>query len=115
MTKHNTLTITVQGGAVTEVEGLPDGWSYEIDDKDQPCCDRCDRSESLGCRMMIVFSKEHDQHRLVCEDCLRLSDVGAVARVHRGGLNGLRVFLDFDSAGTAGTFYRLMGGQEGEA
>lgn len=32
--KSPTLTITVEGGTVQDVTGLPEGWDYEIDDKD---------------------------------------------------------------------------------
>lgn len=32
----NTITITVEGGCVTDVEGLPDGWDYRIADYDHP-------------------------------------------------------------------------------
>lgn len=28
------IKITVEGGVVTDVENLPDGWLYEINDKD---------------------------------------------------------------------------------
>ena len=28
------VVITVEGGCVTDVDGLPDGWCYEIDDRD---------------------------------------------------------------------------------
>lgn len=29
-----TITITVEGGVVTDVRGLPKGWDYELDDHD---------------------------------------------------------------------------------
>lgn len=32
--KHPTITITVKGGMVQDVAGLPEGWLYEIDDQD---------------------------------------------------------------------------------
>ena len=34
MNKSKTIKITVQGGVVVEVEGLPPGYDYEINDLD---------------------------------------------------------------------------------
>jgi hypothetical protein len=52
---ENCIKIIVEDGCVVDVEGLPDGWGYEIEDHDSgPFCQECGN---------LV---EHKGHR---EDC----------------------------------------------
>lgn len=64
------VTITIQAGEVANVEGLPRGWEYAINDLDNyDACDLCDASESL----VGPLTPDGDGYYL-CEDCLREVD-----------------------------------------
>jgi hypothetical protein len=58
-----TVTVHLEGGCLRDVEGLPDGWSYQVhdvdeDDHDEATCPHCGRSDDPYGVASIVFPPE---------------------------------------------------------